>query len=133
MATGGMGDVLTGVCAALLGARLTPNEAARLGAWLCGRAAEMAIFSGRRAKNRFCRATFSTISAPLSATFGSVGRLSFRPVKNIIVAGYPKSGCTWATRLLAELVGCPVAGFWNSDKDEIAIEGEERALELSLL
>ena len=47
MATGGMGDVLTGVCAALLGAKLLPNDAARLGAWLCGRAAELAIFNGR--------------------------------------------------------------------------------------
>ena len=46
MATGGMGDVLTGVCAALLGTRLLPNDAARLGAWLCGRAAELAIFNG---------------------------------------------------------------------------------------
>jgi hydroxyethylthiazole kinase-like uncharacterized protein yjeF len=46
MATGGMGDVLTGVCAALLGQKLSPNNAARLGAWLCGRAAEIAIFSG---------------------------------------------------------------------------------------
>lgn len=47
-------------------------------------------------------------------------------MKNIIVVGYPKSGCTWATRLVAELVGCPVAGFWKSDKREIAIEGENR-------
>ncbi|MEO5753656.1 MAG: ADP/ATP-dependent (S)-NAD(P)H-hydrate dehydratase, partial [Chthoniobacterales bacterium] len=46
MATGGMGDVLTGVCGALLGAALTPYDAARLGAWLCGRAAELAIFNG---------------------------------------------------------------------------------------
>jgi hydroxyethylthiazole kinase-like uncharacterized protein yjeF len=46
MATGGMGDVLTGVCGALLGAKLSPNDAARLGAWLCGRAAELAIFNG---------------------------------------------------------------------------------------
>jgi ADP-dependent NAD(P)H-hydrate dehydratase / NAD(P)H-hydrate epimerase len=46
MATGGMGDVLTGVCGALLGAKLSPYDAARLGAWLCGRAAELAIFSG---------------------------------------------------------------------------------------
>ena len=45
MATGGMGDVLTGVCGALLGAGLLPNAAARLGAWLCGRAAELAIFN----------------------------------------------------------------------------------------
>ncbi len=45
MATGGMGDVLTGVCAALLGAKLAPRDAARLGAWLCGRAAELAVFN----------------------------------------------------------------------------------------
>jgi len=47
-------------------------------------------------------------------------------VKKIVVVGYPKSGCTWATRLVAELVGCPVAGFWQSDKKEIAVEGEHR-------
>jgi hypothetical protein len=47
-------------------------------------------------------------------------------MKNIIVVGYPKSGCTWATRLVAELVGCPVAGFWRLEKKEIAIEGENR-------
>ncbi len=45
MATGGMGDVLTGVCAALVGQKLSPYDAARLGAWLCGRAAEIAIFN----------------------------------------------------------------------------------------
>ncbi len=47
-------------------------------------------------------------------------------MKNIIVAGYPKSGCTWATRLVAELVDCPVAGFWRSEKKEIAVEGRDR-------
>jgi NAD(P)H-hydrate epimerase len=46
MATGGMGDVLTGVCAAILGAKLSPNDAARLGAWLSGRAAELAVSVG---------------------------------------------------------------------------------------
>ncbi len=46
MATGGMGDVLTGVCAGLLGQKLSPNDAARLGAWLCGRAAELALSKG---------------------------------------------------------------------------------------
>lgn len=43
MATGGMGDVLTGVCAALIAQKLGPYDAARLGAWLCGRAAELAL------------------------------------------------------------------------------------------
>ena len=44
MASGGMGDVLTGVCAGLLGQNLNLYDAARLGAWVCGRAAEIAIF-----------------------------------------------------------------------------------------
>ena len=44
MASGGMGDVLTGVCAGLLGRQLSIYDAARIGAWVCGRAAEMSIF-----------------------------------------------------------------------------------------
>jgi NAD(P)H-hydrate epimerase len=44
MASGGMGDVLTGVCAGLLGQKLNPYDAARIGAWICGRAAEIAVF-----------------------------------------------------------------------------------------
>ena len=46
MATGGMGDVLTGVCAALIGQGLSCYDAARVGAWACGRAAEIAIYNG---------------------------------------------------------------------------------------
>jgi hydroxyethylthiazole kinase-like uncharacterized protein yjeF len=46
MASGGMGDVLTGVCAGLLGQKLSLYDAARVGAWACGRAAEMSIFAG---------------------------------------------------------------------------------------
>lgn len=45
---------------------------------------------------------------------------------DVIVTGYPKSGNTWATRLVANLIGCPVAGFWNSRKAEIAREGVGR-------
>jgi NAD(P)H-hydrate epimerase len=45
MATGGMGDVLTGVCAGLAGQGLPFYDAARVGAWLCGRAAEISIFN----------------------------------------------------------------------------------------
>ena len=45
MASGGMGDVLTGVCAGLVGQGLSLYDAARLGAWVCGRAAEIAIFN----------------------------------------------------------------------------------------
>lgn len=46
MATGGMGDVLTGVCTALLGQGLSTYEAASIGAWVCGRAAEIALTHG---------------------------------------------------------------------------------------
>jgi ADP-dependent NAD(P)H-hydrate dehydratase / NAD(P)H-hydrate epimerase len=43
LATGGSGDVLTGVCAAFLACKIPAYEAGRLGAWLCGRAAEIAV------------------------------------------------------------------------------------------
>lgn len=46
MASGGMGDVLTGVCAALIAQGKSPRESAILGAWACGRAAEIAIING---------------------------------------------------------------------------------------
>lgn len=44
MASGGMGDVLTGVATAFLAAGKTTREAAMLAVWLCGRAAEIAVF-----------------------------------------------------------------------------------------
>jgi NAD(P)H-hydrate epimerase len=42
IATGGMGDTLSGVAGALLGMGCTPREAAAIGLFLCGRAAEIA-------------------------------------------------------------------------------------------
>lgn len=51
MAGGGMGDVLTGVCAALAARRVPLHHAAGLGAWLCGRAAEIAGRDGIRASD----------------------------------------------------------------------------------
>ena len=51
MATGGMGDVLTGVCAALAGQGLPLYDAARIGAWLCGRAAEIAVGTAANRRN----------------------------------------------------------------------------------
>jgi NAD(P)H-hydrate epimerase len=42
MATGGSGDVLTGLVAALIGQGLSPFEAAALGAWAHGRAGDLA-------------------------------------------------------------------------------------------
>lgn len=43
MASGGMGDVLTGVCASLIGQGCSLHDAACLGSWLLGRAAEIAV------------------------------------------------------------------------------------------
>lgn len=54
MASGGQGDVLTGVVAGLLAQGLDPFEAARLGAWLCGRAAELAISHGQQSVQSLC-------------------------------------------------------------------------------
>ncbi len=50
MGTGGMGDVLTGVCVALIAQGLACYDAARLGAWVCGRAAEIAIHNGAQSE-----------------------------------------------------------------------------------
>ncbi len=43
MATGGQGDLLAGVIGARLAIGETPMDAASLGAWLCGRSAEIAL------------------------------------------------------------------------------------------
>ena len=40
MASGGMGDVLSGVCAAFAAQHIPLHQAAGLSSWLCGRAAE---------------------------------------------------------------------------------------------
>jgi hypothetical protein len=50
--------------------------------------------------------------------------------KRIIICGYPKSGNTWLTRLTAEIVECPVKGFWdNLSLKEEALEGLDRVSE----
>ena len=56
MASGGMGDVLTGVCAALCAQVISRNllQSAVVGAWVCGRAAECAVFSGRDSPESLC-------------------------------------------------------------------------------
>lgn len=33
--------------------------------------------------------------------------------KNIIVVGYPKSGTSWLSKLVAELIECPLKGNWG--------------------
>ncbi len=63
MATGGMGDVLTGVCAALAGQGLVLYDAARVGAWVCGRAAELAILAGESEESLSAADLFKTLGA----------------------------------------------------------------------
>ncbi len=47
--------------------------------------------------------------------------------KTIYVIGYPKSGSTWATRLLGDIMNCPTGGRNpGQDKYEIATEGKDR-------
>ncbi|WP_346838524.1 NAD(P)H-hydrate dehydratase [Microbulbifer sp. SAOS-129_SWC] len=48
MASGGMGDLLTGIIAALLGQHLSPLRAARLAVWLHGEAGNRAAEDGQR-------------------------------------------------------------------------------------
>lgn len=54
MASGGMGDVLTGTCGALLAQGVPLFDAARMGAWVTGRAAENAVLLGWRSVESLC-------------------------------------------------------------------------------
>lgn len=66
MASGGQGDTLAGVCGALLAAGHDPAEAAMLGAWLCGRAAERALTHGGESEQS---CTASDTAAHLGGAF----------------------------------------------------------------
>jgi len=77
MATGGMGDVLTGVCAALIGQGLSLYDAARVGAWACGRAAEIAIFEkGESEQSLLPRDVLANLGRAFSELSCSDGALS---------------------------------------------------------
>jgi NAD(P)H-hydrate epimerase len=69
MGSGGMGDVLTGVCAALLAAGQSPRDAAMLSAWLCGRAAEIAVFNGVDSEESL---SATSVIAHMGAAFSSL-------------------------------------------------------------
>ena len=70
MASGGMGDVLTGLCAALVGQGLDPHDAACAGSWLLGRAAELAVCDRRIAPE--------SLNAPLVAEHLGAALLALR-------------------------------------------------------
>jgi hydroxyethylthiazole kinase-like uncharacterized protein yjeF len=71
MASGGMGDVLTGVCAALLPQLPQKSllQSAVLGAWVCGRAAEIAVFDCLNSPESLCA---SSVISHLGAAFTSL-------------------------------------------------------------
>lgn len=63
MGSGGMGDVLTGVAAALLGQGLSSRQAGVVGAWACGRAAEVRIRDGDSAESLSASQVIETLGA----------------------------------------------------------------------
>jgi NAD(P)H-hydrate epimerase len=69
LATGGSGDVLTGVSAAFLARKIPAYHAGRLGAWICGRAAELAVNGSSEE---------SMLPSDLFSRFGS----AFRELRN---------------------------------------------------
>ena len=73
MASGGMGDVLTGVCAALLAQKQNCHDTGRLGAWLCGKAAEAVLASGERSEESLLA---SDVAGALGSAFQALRKRS---------------------------------------------------------
>lgn len=63
--------------------------------------------------------SFSADSPLIDAEIGRKSR--------VIVCGYPKSGNSWVTRLVAEILRCPVVGYWCEPfSNEESMEGVDR-------
>lgn len=59
-----------------------------------------------------------------------------RQLKRIIIAGYPKSGNTWLTRLVAQLCDAPASGFLDAQNEivnDIVTEGFHRNSEIEIV
>ena len=59
-----------------------------------------------------------------------------RQMKRIIIAGYPKSGNTWLTRLVAQLCNAPASGFLDAQNEivnDIVCEGYHRNSEIEIV
>lgn len=47
-------------------------------------------------------------------------------MSTVLIVGYPKSGTTFISRLVANLLNAPLKGYWNSEHKEIATTGLDR-------
>lgn len=47
-------------------------------------------------------------------------------MSTVLIVGYPKSGTTFISRLVANLLNAPLKGYWNSEHNEIATTGLDR-------
>jgi NAD(P)H-hydrate epimerase len=74
MAAGGMGDVLSGLTAALAAQGCSLHDAAALGSWLLGRAAEVALASGQVSPESL---TASLLAGHLGAAFTALRESRF--------------------------------------------------------
>ncbi len=74
LASGGTGDCLAGICGALLAQGLNAFDAARLGAWLHGRAAEIALACGGQSVESLAATDLAT---HLGAAFRSLRNCDF--------------------------------------------------------
>ncbi|MCF6313077.1 MAG: NAD(P)H-hydrate dehydratase [Verrucomicrobiales bacterium] len=74
MATGGVGDVLTGLCAALIAQGYSLYDAACLGSWLIGRSAERAVYDGGESAESL---TAGMIASGLGGAFEDLRRRVF--------------------------------------------------------
>ena len=67
MASGGIGDTLSGLCGAIAGNKLSLYDAACVGSWINGRAAETAVFNAGQSEQ-------SLIASDLTAHYGAAFR-----------------------------------------------------------
>ncbi len=74
MATGGIGDTLTGLCSALIAQGMTAYDAACLGSWISGRAAEIALYRGLESPESL---TATSVLDHLGMAFQDLRSLSF--------------------------------------------------------
>jgi NAD(P)H-hydrate epimerase len=82
MATGGTGDMLTGLIASLSAQGIKPQRAAALGAWISGRAAEIAISSGHSVESLCASAAAASLGAAFTELRSVFPSVAISPLQN---------------------------------------------------